>query len=183
VHAAQAAVILALSTSFALPVTGAFMEAQPGSGPPIQDLLFDVRIGPLVGAFLLLAALDHGLVALPRISDRYERSLAAGVNPFRWVEYSLSASLMRRTPRRRRWLLRCCRGSWRSLAPADRATHERATEIVRDGLERRSFDTAFAAGRNLTFEDGVAKALLGLDRWDSGDDTATTPTPPRSSPA
>jgi hypothetical protein len=85
------------------------MEAQPGSGPPIQDLLFDVRIGPLVGAFLLLAALDHGLVALPRISDRYERSLAAGVNPFRWVEYSLSASLMRRTPRRRRWLLRCCR--------------------------------------------------------------------------
>lgn len=32
VHAAQAAVIVALSTSFALPVRGAFMEAQPGSG-------------------------------------------------------------------------------------------------------------------------------------------------------
>jgi hypothetical protein len=57
-HTAQAAVILALSTDFSLPVTGAFMEGQPGSGLPKQDLLFDLRIGPLVGAFLLLAALD-----------------------------------------------------------------------------------------------------------------------------
>ena len=38
-HAAQAAVILALSTDFSLPVTGAFMEDQPGSGVPKQDLL------------------------------------------------------------------------------------------------------------------------------------------------
>src|SRR5512142_1355002 len=44
-HAAQAAVILALSTDFSLPVTGAFMEGQPGSGVPKQDLLFDLRIG------------------------------------------------------------------------------------------------------------------------------------------
>lgn len=85
--------ILALSTAFALPVTGAFMEAQPGSGVPKQDLLFELRIGPLVGAFLLLAALDHGLVAMP-LRARYERHLAEGVNPFRWIEYSLSASLM-----------------------------------------------------------------------------------------
>ena len=47
-HAAQALVILALSTDFALPVTGAFMKGQPGSGLPRQDLLFDLRIGPLV---------------------------------------------------------------------------------------------------------------------------------------
>ena len=92
-HAAQAAVILALSTDFSLPVTGAFLEGQPGSGPPEQDLLFEVRIGPLVGAFLLLAALDHALVALPPFRARYERFLAAGVNPFRWLEYSLSASV------------------------------------------------------------------------------------------
>ena len=94
VHAAQAVVILALSTDFSLPVTGAFMEGQPGSGLPKQVLLFDLRIGPLVGAFLLLAALDHALVALPPCRARYERCLAAGVNPFRWLEYSLSASLM-----------------------------------------------------------------------------------------
>src|SRR4051794_21824158 len=70
------------------------MEGPPGSGLPKQDLLFDLRLGPLVGAFLLLAALDHALVALPPCRARYERGLAAGVNPFRWREYSLSASLM-----------------------------------------------------------------------------------------
>ena len=47
VHAAQAVVILALSTDFSLPVTGAFMEGPPGSGLPKQDLLFDLRIGLL----------------------------------------------------------------------------------------------------------------------------------------
>jgi hypothetical protein len=93
-HVTQAAVILALSTDFSLPVTGAFMEGPPGAGLPKQDLLFELRIGPLVGAFLLLAALDHALVALPPCRARYERGLAAGVNPFRWLEYSLSASLM-----------------------------------------------------------------------------------------
>ena len=46
-HVAQAAVILALST--VLPSgDGTFMEGQPGSGGPKQDLLFDLRIGPLV---------------------------------------------------------------------------------------------------------------------------------------
>ena len=57
IHAAQAAAILVLSTGFALPVTGAFMEGPPGHGLPQQALLFNLRIGPLVGAFLLLAGL------------------------------------------------------------------------------------------------------------------------------
>ena len=65
------------------------MEGQPGSGVSKQDLLFDLRIGPLVGAFLLLAALDHALVALPPCRSRYERCLDAGVNPFRWLDFSL----------------------------------------------------------------------------------------------
>ena len=86
--------ILALSTGFSLPVTGAFMEAPPGSGLPKPGRLYDLPIGPLVGAFLLLAALDHAVVALPPFRARYERLLATGVNPFRWLEYSLSASLM-----------------------------------------------------------------------------------------
>ncbi|HUZ15178.1 MAG TPA: heliorhodopsin HeR [Gaiellaceae bacterium] len=93
IHAAQAAAILALSTSFALPVTGAFMSGPPGSGTPAQETLFHVRIGPVVAAFLLLAALDHALVGLP-LRRRYEAALARGVNPYRWLEYSVSASLM-----------------------------------------------------------------------------------------
>ena len=47
-----------------------------------------------MAAFLLLAAADHLLMAAPRISGWYERNVACGVNPARWWEYSVSASLM-----------------------------------------------------------------------------------------
>ena len=94
-HAAQAAVILALSNDFGLPVTEDFLENAPGLEPPPRaEVLFDLPLGPAVAAFLLLAALDHGLVAAPRLHRWYERRLTRGINEARWVEYSLSASLM-----------------------------------------------------------------------------------------
>ena len=93
-HAGQAAVILVLSTDFSLPVTGAFMEAQPGSGVPKQDLLFDLRIGPLVGRRSCCLRRSTMRSPLPPFHTRYERCLATGVNSFRWLEYSLSAPLM-----------------------------------------------------------------------------------------
>lgn len=93
VHATQAAVILVLSNSFTLPVTISFLEGPPGSEPS-ADTILDLRIGPLVTCFLLLAALDHALVAAPCIHRWYEANLAAERNPARWWEYSLSASLM-----------------------------------------------------------------------------------------
>jgi hypothetical protein len=92
-HAAQAAVILALSNSFTLPITISFLEGPPGSKPG-ANTVHDLRIGPLVAVFLLLAALDHALVAAPRIHRWYERNLAIERSPARWWEYSLSASLM-----------------------------------------------------------------------------------------
>ena len=92
-HAGQAAVILALSNNFTLPVTINFLDGPPGTKPATNNL-YDLRIGPLVAAFLLLAALDHGLMAAPRIHRWYERNLAIERSPARWWEYSLSASLM-----------------------------------------------------------------------------------------
>lgn len=92
-HAAQATVILVLSNDFGLPVTLTFLEGPPGSAGT-TDVLFDLPIGPAVAAFLYLAALDHGLMALPGVAGWYERNLARGINPARWWEYSLSASLM-----------------------------------------------------------------------------------------
>ncbi len=94
-HAAQAALILALSNDFSLPVTGTFLDGPPGiSELPAAETVFDLPLGPAVAAFLLLAALDHALVAAPGVHRWYERQLARGVNPARWLEYSLSASLM-----------------------------------------------------------------------------------------
>lgn len=92
-HAAQATLILALSNGFALPVTIAYLEGPPGTAQSTATL-FDLPIGAAVAAFLYLAALDHGLLALPRVHDWYERNLVRGINPARWWEYSVSASLM-----------------------------------------------------------------------------------------
>jgi len=92
-HAAQAVAVLVLATDFAISITETFPEGPPGTAAPQPEPLVDVRIGWAIAAFLLLAALDHGLTAtLAR--RRYERDLRAGINRFRWVEYSLSATLM-----------------------------------------------------------------------------------------
>jgi hypothetical protein len=92
-HAAQALVILALANSFTLPVSISFLEGPPGSKPG-TNTVYNLPIATMVAAFLLLAALDHGLMAAPRIHRWYERNLALERNPARWLEYSVSASLM-----------------------------------------------------------------------------------------
>ncbi len=93
-HAAQAAVILALSNDFTLPVTGSFLTGPPGTEPSDLETLLDLPLGPAVACFLLLAALDHALVAAPGVNGWYARRLRAGEGPVRWLEYSVSASLM-----------------------------------------------------------------------------------------
>ncbi len=94
--AAQAALVLALSNGLSLPVTAAFLSSDPvlaqGAAPGI--VLFRLGIGPAVAVFVLLAALDHLVVAAPRVHRWYERNLQRRVNYARWIEYSLSASLM-----------------------------------------------------------------------------------------
>jgi hypothetical protein len=93
-HAGQAAVLLWLSTDFSLTVVETFPEGPPGTATPAPEPWLDVMLGPAVAAFLLLAALDHALVAMPGVHRRYEDVLRRGRNPFRWTEYSLSATLM-----------------------------------------------------------------------------------------
>jgi hypothetical protein len=92
-HAAQAVLILVMASDFAITVTSTFPDGPPGSPAPNPDGLFDVRIGPAIAVFLLLAAIDHFVTAT--VGRRtYERDLARGINRFRWVEYSVSATLM-----------------------------------------------------------------------------------------
>lgn len=95
-HGAQGALMLALSNGRSLPVTAGFATGQPGQAPePVElERLFTYRIGWAVAAFSLLSAAFHLLVATPWGFRRYRDELAARRNRFRWVEYSLSASLM-----------------------------------------------------------------------------------------
>ena len=60
----------------------------------LGEPLFELPIGLAVAIFLYLAAIDHLLVAAPAARGWYERNLARQINYARWLEYSLSASLM-----------------------------------------------------------------------------------------
>jgi hypothetical protein len=92
-HALQAVLIVVLSGDFVIEVVSTFPEGPPGTRIPQAESLFDVRIGIAIGLFLLLAAIDHFVTATVA-RDTYERDLRRGINRFRWVEYSFSATLM-----------------------------------------------------------------------------------------
>jgi hypothetical protein len=92
-HALQAIVILSLATGFRLPVTGAFLDGPPGEAPS-RELLFELPIGVAVAVFLALAAVNHLAMAAPGIASWYDRQIRGQRNVARWMEYSLSASLM-----------------------------------------------------------------------------------------
>ncbi|MEI6447558.1 MAG: heliorhodopsin HeR [Actinomycetes bacterium] len=93
-HALQAVAILAIAKAAPLPIVIGFMTGPPGSGQyegPVT--LFDLRVDWLVVLFLALAAIDHLSVAT-WARGWYERQVERGINPARWIEYSISASVM-----------------------------------------------------------------------------------------
>lgn len=94
VHLVQAIAVLWLANDFAVPVTAAFLDGPPGTPAGDPSTLFEVRFGWAIAAFLLLAAIDHLLMAAPGVNAWYERQLGRGVNPARWSEYSVSATVM-----------------------------------------------------------------------------------------
>jgi hypothetical protein len=93
IHLVQAIAMLWLSNDFSLPVTRTFLTGPPGTDPS-QESWFSVALGPAVALFLFLAAFDHILMAVPGVNAWYNRMLAREQNFARWMEYSISASLM-----------------------------------------------------------------------------------------
>ncbi|MGV8874756.1 MAG: heliorhodopsin HeR [Rhodococcus sp. (in: high G+C Gram-positive bacteria)] len=92
-HFGQAIVMLLLTNDFAIAVISSFPDGPPGTTGLTTSTLFDVRIGWVIALFLGLAGLDHLLTATAA-RGVYERDLRGGINRFRWVEYSVSATLM-----------------------------------------------------------------------------------------
>ena len=92
-HLGQAVAVLVLATDFAVTVTESLPTGPPGTPPASPESLFDLPVGVTIAAFLALAALDHLLTATA-LRRTYEHDLRAGINRFRWVEYSFSATLM-----------------------------------------------------------------------------------------
>ncbi len=92
-HGLSAVAVVTLANSFALPVSANFMAGPPGTTARQSVLFFNLPMAWLIGAFFLLSCVAHLLVATSQRS-RYEANLAASRNPYRWLEYSLSSSLM-----------------------------------------------------------------------------------------
>ncbi len=92
-HLGQAVAVLVLATDFAVTVTRSLPTGPPGTPPGPPEAMFDLPIGPAVAVFLVLAALDHLLTATA-FRRTYDADLRVGINRFRWVEYSFSATLM-----------------------------------------------------------------------------------------
>jgi hypothetical protein len=92
-HAAQAVLLLVLASDFAITITTTYPQGPPGTRLDGPQPFFDLPIGPAIAVFLFLAALDHLLTATV-LRGRYENGLRNGINRFRWIEYSFSATLM-----------------------------------------------------------------------------------------
>ena len=94
VHLLQMAAVLALSNDFSLPVTATYMAGPPGTIYSDPVVLFNTPIGLSVALFLGLSALAHFIVVSPKFFERYSAGLAQKHDYLRWVEYSISSSVM-----------------------------------------------------------------------------------------
>ncbi len=98
-HGIQGLLILALSFAkdpmVTSPVVSSYLTFDSATETlvPAQRALFELPIGPAVALFLFMSAIAHFLLAWP-LRSWYERRLAAGIQPMRWLEYSLSSSVM-----------------------------------------------------------------------------------------
>jgi len=99
-HLIQGLMMLALSNDFTLPVTRGFLEAVTGTGAggmpnlvPASEVLFNLRIGPLVACFLFISSIAHFMIGTA-LFPKYVENLKKGINKYRWYEYALSSSVM-----------------------------------------------------------------------------------------
>lgn len=93
-HLLQMIAVISLANDFSLPVNATYMSGPPGSTFAAPVTIFSVLVGPAVALFLGISALAHFVVASPQFFPRYAAGLAAKRNNFRWIEYSVSSSVM-----------------------------------------------------------------------------------------
>lgn len=96
IHFSQAVLMLLIlgGSNFGLSFTRLEFNAQAETLTPVSEFLdVNFEFGLLVVLFLFLSALAHTTIATV-LYGRYKKHLANGMNPYRWYEYSISASVM-----------------------------------------------------------------------------------------
>ena len=85
---------------FQLPITTSYLGLVEVEGTDISYLattsrnLGNVRLGPLIFIFFLLSAFFHFLTVIPYFNEHYWNQINRGKNYFRWIEYSISSTVM-----------------------------------------------------------------------------------------
>ena len=94
-HLGSFIAILVLSNDSALPVRATYLTEAPGTGNFSRPVnLFDLNISYMVAAFMALSAFFHFFVSSPGVFPKYSEGLSRHINVYRWIEYSLSSSIM-----------------------------------------------------------------------------------------
>ena len=94
-HLVSFIAILLLANDFSLPVRAIYLTEAPGTGNFTDGInLFNLNTGYMVAAFMALSAFFHFYVASSKVFPRYVDGLAHHINKYRWIEYSLSSSIM-----------------------------------------------------------------------------------------
>jgi hypothetical protein len=94
-HLVSFVAILLLSNDASLPVRATYLTEAPGTGnfsDPVT--LFELNISVMVAVFMALSAFFHFFVSSPKVFPKYAAGLENHINMYRWVEYSLSSSVM-----------------------------------------------------------------------------------------
>ena len=98
-HLVQGLAILAISFAkspvVTSPVVSTYLRFDEATRHLVtaQRSIWDLPIGPAVALFFLMSSVAHFTMAFPA-RRWYEAHLARGQNPIRWIEYSLSSSVM-----------------------------------------------------------------------------------------
>lgn len=94
-HAVQGVVILLISKTFELPISGSYLAFNESTRAlePASTHLFNLSLPLLIAIFFFLSAAAHLFIATV-YHDRYNDDLREGLNKARWIEYSISASVM-----------------------------------------------------------------------------------------
>lgn len=85
--------------NFRMMITQSYLDFQTidgvGTLVPASKDIFELPFFVLVASFLLLSALAHALISIPKkLNDMYNNDLQQGINKLRWFEYALSSSVM-----------------------------------------------------------------------------------------
>jgi hypothetical protein len=95
VHLLSGIAIVMISRNFAIPISGNYLayDTTTKTLNPASATLFNIQLPWLIAFFFFLSAFFHFMIATV-YNKQYNANLKLGINKARWIEYSLSASIM-----------------------------------------------------------------------------------------